>query len=411
MNIGFVSQALPYLPSRGGFRLYGANLIRVLSRRHQIHLVSLVIEDDAEHLDWARQYCASVRTIPVTSIGKLMAPVSALSAHLWGRPLQQRSAMAKLLWGSTRDWDILHVEGGYAGGIVPVNLPIAKVLSLHDSWTLRCDEMLKCANGLGEKLYYTFLRLHEPRYERLVYPRFEYSSVVAERDLKAVRKTVPGADVALIPYGVDADYYAPLNVAKGGSTLVFHGHLGYGPNIDAVLEFADNIFPLIRRAFPALTFHLVAADPVPQIRALASRPGIHLTVSPPDVRPALSSASIYVCPMRHGTGMKNKMLEAMAMQLPIVCYPSAIAGLDCVPGFHVLMADNPINFARHVIDLVHDPLRAETVARAGRALVEARYSWDLRAREFEDLYARAIADRVRRLSAYGGVPRHEVAEK
>src|SRR3990172_4601833 len=91
MIVSFVSQALPYLPSRGGFRLYGGNLIRHLSRRHEIHLISLL------------------------------------------------------------------VEGGYAGGIVP-DLPIAKVLSLHDSWTLRCEEMLKCAQTRPERLYYRLLR-------------------------------------------------------------------------------------------------------------------------------------------------------------------------------------------------------------------------------------------------------------
>ncbi|MGH9198536.1 MAG: hypothetical protein ACRD1T_22740, partial [Acidimicrobiia bacterium] len=146
MNIGFVSQALPYLPSRGGFRLYGGNLIRHMSKRHQIHLVSMLIDDDPDHLDWARRYCASLTAIPAARSGKLLAPASALSAHLWGRPLQQRRRMHEVLRRLSGTWDVMHVEGAYAGGIIP-DLAIAKVLSLHDSWTLRCDEMLKCAQS------------------------------------------------------------------------------------------------------------------------------------------------------------------------------------------------------------------------------------------------------------------------
>ena len=97
MNIGFVSQALPYLPSRGGFRLYGGNLIRQLSRRHQVHLVSLLIEDDMEHLEWAKQYCASVRTIPVRGSTKLLTPLSLLYSHFYGTPLRQLLPMQLLL--------------------------------------------------------------------------------------------------------------------------------------------------------------------------------------------------------------------------------------------------------------------------------------------------------------------------
>ena len=87
MRIGFVSQILPYLPSKEGFRVYGGNLIRCLSKRHEIDLVSLMAREDEPHLDWARSYCASVTAVPMEQ-SALMVPVSLLSAHLFGRPLQ-----------------------------------------------------------------------------------------------------------------------------------------------------------------------------------------------------------------------------------------------------------------------------------------------------------------------------------
>jgi glycosyltransferase involved in cell wall biosynthesis len=404
MNIGFVSQALPYLPSRGGYRRYGGNLIRQLSRRHEIHLVSFLIEDDAAYLGWARQYCASVRPISVGRKRTLLATLSALSAHVSGTPLQQRGLMLRVLQPRVGRWDVMHVEGGYAGGIVSAELPVAKVLSLHDAWTLRCDERLQCAQGFREKLYYWLLKLHEPRYERLVYPRFERCTVVGDRDVVEVRRVVPAAKVDLIPYGTDTEYFHPAVGPKAPRTLVFHSHLGYLPNIEAALEFANEIFPLIRERVPDAVFHLVGASPAPKILELAARPGIRLSANLPDVRPAVGAGQVYVCPIRYGTGLKSKMLEAMAMRLPIVGYPGAIVGLEGIPGTDYLVADTPREFADHVLALLADPGRAEALAQAGRRLVEERYSWESRARAYEHLYERVIEERRARLGLTPGQP-------
>ena len=398
MKIGLISEALPYLPSRGGFRLYGGNLIRCLSKRHQIDLISLLRDDDEQHLDWPKQYCASVTAIPADGVGVGSRLTNFVSSTLWGKPLNHRSELGAILQDGVQSgkWDVLHIEGAFTGGLVPEDLPIAKVLSLHDSWTLRCDEMLKCAQSVKEKLYYRMLKYQEPRYERLVYPRFERCVVVAGPDVEAVKKTVPEARVALIPYGTDTDYFHPVPVTKQPFTMVFHSHLGYAPNIEAALEFANDVFPLIRREIPEAVFHLVGAKPVEKITDLASRPGIKISADLPDLREAVCSAQLYVCAIRHGTGLKSKMLEAMGMRLPIVCYPGSTVGIEVEHGKQVLVAQNPEEFARYVLELLRDPGKAETMAKAGRQLVEEQYSWDSRARMFEDLYRQVIEERKKR---------------
>ena len=196
---------------------------------------------------------------------------------------QSRKAAQPVPWATAALAPVLHfpliheiVQNAWpefwhsAGGIVPADLPIAKVLSLHDSWTLRCSEMLKCARSRREKLYYKLLSYDEPRYERLVYPRFERCTVVADPDAQAVRKTVPDARVDLIPYGTDTDYFHPVAVEKEPATLVFHSHLGYTPNIDAALEFANDIFPLVRQRVPEARLHLIGASPDAKVLALAT---------------------------------------------------------------------------------------------------------------------------------------------
>ncbi len=404
MKIGFITQALPYLPSRGGFRLYGANLIRWLSRSHQIDLVSLLESNDEEHLDWPRQYCASVTAIPKEN-KPWLTPLNYAGGVLYGKPLRYRAALGRVLETRARTWDVLHVEGGYLGGIVDPALSIPKVLSLHDSWTLRCEEMLKCAQSRRERLYYKLLRYYEPRFERLVYPRFDRCTLVADRDVEAVNAVVPNCRAVLIPYGTDTDYFHPISVPKQEKSLVFHSHLGYPPNIEAALEFANDVLPLVRREMPDATFHLIGADPAPKIRALASKPGITLSANLPDLRSTVCSGSIYVCAIRHGTGLKSKMLEAMGMRMPIVCYPGSTVGLECTHGKDVLVAADPQQFAAHVVTLLRDPARAYLLAHAGRKLVEEKYSWESKAKAYESLYAELIEERRHEetltLSKYG----------
>jgi glycosyltransferase involved in cell wall biosynthesis len=295
-----------------------------------------------------------------------------------------------------RQWDVLHVEGGFAGGLVDSSLPIAKVLSLHDSWTLRCSEMLKCAQSFREKAYYKLLSYREPRYERLVYPRYERCTVVARPDVDAVRATVADARVELIPYGTDTEYFHPVSTTKEDNTLVFHSHLGYAPNIEAALEFANEIFPLVREQVPQAVFHLVGADPDQKITELAARPGIRISPNLPDLRAAVCSARLYVSAIRHGTGLKSKILEAMAMRMPIVCYSGSTVGINCEHDRHLLVAQNPAEFAAQVVALLRDVRRAERLASAARALVEEEYSWPSRARMYEELYERVIRERAAR---------------
>jgi polysaccharide biosynthesis protein PslH len=145
---------------------------------------------------------------------------------------------------------------------------------------------------------------------------------------------------------------------------------------------------------PEAVFHLIGASPGPKIQALAARPGIRISADLADIRPAVCAGSVYVCAIRHGTGLKSKMLEAMAMRLPIVGYPGSAVGLEgSTPDKHYEVAHDPAEFAQRVVALLHDPARAETMAHAGRELVERHYSWESRARAYEDLYERVIQER------------------
>lgn len=395
MNIGLLSEALPYLPSVGGFRLYSANLMRQLGARHQIDLVTLLPGGDGAHLEWPRQYCRSVHAIPLGPRGLPSRIANLASTYGRGQALYPRQEISSALENGLRNgaWDVLHVEGTYAAALLDDGFPIPRILSAHDSRSLRAVEMRRCATTLAEKLYYRVRGLVDPRLERLIYPRFDRCVFVAPRDVEAARVAAPGVRTTLIPNGVDADHFHPMDVPKEPATLVFHGHLGYLPNVDAVVAFAETIFPLVQKHVPTAVFHVIGAEPHPRVLALRTRPGLRLSPNLPDLRAAVCSSSVYVCLLRHGTGIKNKLLEAMAMGVPIVAHPSALEGIDATDGTHMLAAADPALFADQVVRLIRDRDSSARLAAAGRRLVEERYAWASRAREFEDLYGDVIRER------------------
>jgi glycosyltransferase involved in cell wall biosynthesis len=393
MNIAWVSSFVPSFRGTGGFGLQGGNLIPLLARRHRVDLVTLTRPGDEIYLDMARRHCGWVETIPTGRPNLPLRVGNFISGYLWGRNLVHRREMGALLHAGLKErhWDILHVEGGFVAGLIPEDLPVPKVLAVHDAEVLRAQEMLRCKLSTRARLNNLVRKYHEPRYERLVYPRFAQCVMVAERDAAFNRKLIPQASFCVVPVATDCNFYRPQAVEKDPVSVVFHGNLSYPPNVEAALEFADHIMPLIRREQPEITFHLVGATPAQQIRDLASRPGIRLSANLPDLRSALCSAAVYVSALRHGTGVKNKILEAFASQLPIVCYEGSTVGIDCVSGKHLLVAQDRKDFAARVLELLREPQRAEQIARAGREFVVEKYSWEASAAAYEQIYERVVA--------------------
>jgi glycosyltransferase involved in cell wall biosynthesis len=391
-----MSHYLPYLPCRDGFRLYGANLIRCLAKRHSIDLVSFLEDEDSAHVDWARRYCRSVTALPTPHRTFFLKVGNFLAGYFLGRTPYARKEIQPILTAGIGQWDVLHVEGGFPSAMVPAELPVPKVLSLHDSPMLRFREMVLASPDLSSRLYYRLLGMREGRFERLVYPRFDRLVVVSERDGAALERAVPGAQVAVIPNGVDTEYYSPQNTVKNPGEMVFHGNLAYAPNQEAAQHFAGEILPRIQRAVPHAVFHLVGANPPPHLRALASTFEVRLSPDLPDLRAALSRASVYVCPVRTGTGIKNKILEALSLELAIVAYHEAVAGIAVEPGLHLLVADSAEDFARKSIYLLNNPSDGARMASEGRRLMLEKYSWDARALSYEALYQEIVDQRKAR---------------
>jgi polysaccharide biosynthesis protein PslH len=213
---------------------------------------------------------------------------------------------------------------------------------------------------------------------------------VSDVDGAQLAASAPGARVSTIPTGVDAAYFTPNGSGEAPATLVFTGSMDWYPNEDAILYFLDAILPAVRREVPGVSLTVVGRRPTPRLRAAAATAGVHVTGSVDDIRPYVAEAAVYVVPLRVGGGTRLKIFEALAMGKAVVSTTVGAEGLPLAPGTHFLPADDPASFAAAVVSLLRDPDRRRALGRAGRQLVEARYSWAQVARTFEGACQEAL---------------------
>jgi polysaccharide biosynthesis protein PslH len=188
-----------------------------------------------------------------------------------------------------------------------------------------------------------------------------------------------------VPNGVDTREFSRAAVerlelaapAPDEQRIVFSGTLDFRPNVDAVTWFAQRVLPLVRVRHPRAELIVVGRRPTPALEQMAADQLITLTGEVPDARPYLAAASVYVVPMRIGGGVRLKLLEALALEAPVVCTSLGAEGvIGLQHEMHCLLADDPTGFARAVIRLLDDPELGRRLGAAGRTLVAKRYDWD-----------------------------------
>jgi len=199
---------------------------------------------------------------------------------------------------------------------------------------------------------------------------------------------LPGLDVSVVHNGVDYEHFTPQRGREEPAMLVFEGAMSYGPNRDAVLWFTSHVFPRIRAAEPRARLVVVGRDPAPDVRALAG-PAIEVTGFVDDVRPHLARGAVFVAPLVSGAGIKNKILQAWAMERAVVGTTLASSGLSVVPNENFVVADEPEGFSEACVRLLGDAAERARLGAAGRATVVQHYSWEAKSRELESALERA----------------------
>jgi len=400
MHILWVKMGGLWPPTAGG-RIRSLETLSWLSTRHEVTVVTTHRSgDDSDGLVRRLPGC-SVRSIPYA------APRVGTAAFTWALAGSYGSRLPVDLW----KWQVPavreHVRTLLAAQ--PVDLIVADFLVSwpnlphsprvptvlfehnveHQIWRRIADLERRPWRRALIEVEYARMR----RAERRACANADLVVTVSEADRRQLRALAPSSRCVAIPTGVNTEYFRPGGCREVADRLVFTGSMDWYPNEDAVLFFADAVLPRVRASLPGATFTIVGRNPGPRVRALGGRAGIQITGTVDDVRPFVDEAALYVVPLRAGGGTRLKIFEALAMGKPVVSTTVGAEGLAVTPGHDIAIADTPHAFADTVVALLRDPWRRQALARAGRRLVERKYSWAQVAGEFAD-WCEAVRDRA-----------------
>ncbi|MFN8637430.1 MAG: glycosyltransferase [Chloroflexota bacterium] len=396
--------ALPYAPSLIRVRPY--NLVRELARRHEIGVLIAGPAPTSSELD---DLYTLADTVEVVSTSALGMGLSLARAALLREPLQaavNRSAaagqrMVQLLHHGL--YDVVHVEhlrGSFLEAWMPPETP--RVLDAVDSISLLWERTRRASLSRKHRLIASLELGATRRYEARMMARYDRVAVTSPEDADALRQLAPAAPLTVIPNGVDLDYFRLRGSLVEPATLVFSGKMSYHANVTAALHFVRDILPRVRQAVPNVRLRIVGNEPPPAVKQLAADPQIEVTGYLDDLRPAISSATVAVCPVTVKVGIQNKILEAMALGVPVVSSALGARGLTARAGRDLMVADDDDRFAQHVIALLKDDLLQARLASAGRQYVERAHSWPAAVDAFERLYQAAIGARTLPSPSQGG---------
>ncbi|MHB1415121.1 MAG: glycosyltransferase [Chloroflexota bacterium] len=371
------------------------NFVRALAARHEVSLLTTDAPREEAAADGLRAFCREVEFVPLrrTSVARNCA-----SAALRGQPLQaafcRSSNFARRLERMLHDrrFDVVHVEHLRAAHVVevlPTSLP--SLYDAVDCISLLWEHTARSSHSFHQRLLATMELRRTRAYEARLLERFDKVAVTSPVDGQALRSLAPEADVNVVPNGVDLEYFRPVPGQHEQATLVFSGKMSYHANATAILHFVERIFPAIRARHPSAQLRVAGSRPTKLVRNLARDPAISVTGYLPDIRQAVGLGTVAVCPVTVKVGIQNKVLEAMAMGLPVVSTREGIQGLMVEPGRDVLVADSPAEFAAHVCRLLEDLGLRESMGLAGRRYVETHHRWDVAAHRLEQMYDEAIA--------------------
>jgi hypothetical protein len=170
--------------------------------------------------------------------------------------------------------------------------------------------------------------------------------------------------------------------------------MDYFPNQQAVTKFCAEVLPELQRRRPGTRFEIVGADPSPEIRNLGTLPGVTVTGSVPDVRPYVTRAALTVAPLEIARGTQNKILESMAMGVPVVCSRQAVGGVDAFAGEHLLAYDTRDQLLEAILGILRSPDLRAKLATAGRQRVLSNHSWPSSMRRVDALIASQFGQRA-----------------
>ncbi len=381
MNILMVSANIPSPTWGASSRNY--YLLKALASRHTISLLALDSPDDSGSPDDIAQLKRLTRSTRIIALPnstpkrwqQLFDLIRGQSFELKVRTLDQmQDAITKTI--NHMDYDLVFYES-----VLMANYQLHKRVKIAiDQHNIEYELRMRTYQQETAWLRKWYNRLESSRIKPIelnLCRNADMIFVTSEREQRVLQHMLPGKVIEILPNGVDLEVFHGNEIPEEvPGRIVFTGTMDYYPNVQAVLYFARQCWPMIRTHISHATWHIVGRNPLPEIWELAKLPGVTVTGSVPGTRPHLAEATVVIAPLLIGSGTRLKILEAWAMHKAIVTTSQGCEGLAATPGENLIIADQPEAFAQAVITLMNDPQKRASLGNAGRALVEAEYSWD-----------------------------------
>lgn len=386
MKVFVLLSRVPY-PLEKGDKLRAYHLVTRLAREHDVYLFCLSdTPTDPAHLEHLQQFCKHIEVVRIPRWRILLKLFTALLSRLpfqvsyfHHRHAQQRIDQAierfrpdHVLCQLVRTTEYLRHRHA-----------LPKTLDYMDTLSKGMERRTETAPWYLRPIFRIETR-RLIRYENLMFDLFDHTVIISAQDRDYIYH--PDRErMVVIPNGVDMAHFAPQHV-EPHYDLLFTGNMNYPPNIDSVLYLAHRVLPLVREQRPGTSLLISGVDPSPAVRDLARNDArIEVTGWVKDIRSSYAAARIFVAPMQIGTGLQNKLLEAMAMRIPCITSPLANNAVGAVPGTSILLGEKPEDYALHILRLLEDTALRERIAEEGFRFVKAHFDWDTAARSLHAL--------------------------
>ena len=378
MNILYLCHRFPYPPKRGG-KIRPFNMIRHLhAAGHKVTVCSLArTESEAQEGAGIAEHCTAFQMGHVKErlqIARMLIRLPLATPSSMGYFYSPDLAAKVNLLLASQTWDLIFVHCSSVAQYVEQVNTVPKILDFGDMDSQKWLEYAHYKSfplSLGYTLEGNKMLWAEKRLAR----RFDLCTATTRAEWQTLNDYNTGAATDWFPNGVDAQFFSPGDGAYDADTISFIGRMDYYPNQECMQRFCDQVWPLLRAQRPQMKLLIVGADPSPAMTALGGLPGVTVTGSVPDVRPYIRSSALMVAPLAIARGTQNKILEAMAMAVPVVTSSVAAGGVDAEAETHLLVADKPAQIAAAVLRVTQNPAERQRLAVAGRERMLSHHAW------------------------------------